>query len=69
MMSWKNKRIAAINRLSKIKRHPTSDLNPYFEQVQMIYKSKAKNLKEFKLELKGYTEWAINLKKMRENGL
>jgi len=47
-MSWKDKRIEAINRLSKIKRWSTSPSNPYFEQVLRIYESTAKTLQEFK---------------------
>jgi hypothetical protein len=48
--SWKDKRIAAINRLSKIKGWSCSDNNPYFDLVQNIYKTKAKSLKQFKEE-------------------
>ena len=48
--SWKDKRIAAINRLSKMKGWSCSDNNPYFDLVQNIYKTKAKSLKQFKEE-------------------
>jgi|DEB0MinimDraft_6_1074348.scaffolds.fasta_scaffold229525_2 hypothetical protein len=47
-MNWKDKRINAINRLSRMKGWNTSPNNPYFEQVLRIYESKATNLKEFK---------------------
>lgn len=52
LMTWKDKRIHAINRLSRMKRWSTSPSNPYFEQVYRLYDSKAKNLKEFKDEEK-----------------
>ena len=47
-MSWKDKPIEAINRLSKKKGWSSSPSNPYFEQVLRIYESQAMNLKEFK---------------------
>ena len=49
-MSWKDKRIEAINRLSKIKKWNTSPSNKYFDEVQELYKTKARSLKEFKKE-------------------
>ena len=49
-MSWKDKRIEAINRLSKIKKWNTSSSNKYFDEVQELYKTKARSLKEFKKE-------------------
>ena len=52
LVSWKDKRIDAINRLSKIKGWGASPNNPYFEQVYRIYASKATNLQEFKHEEK-----------------
>lgn len=54
-MSWKDKRIKAINRLSRIKGWNTSPSNPYFEQVLRIYESTANNLKEFKHAEKKFT--------------
>ena len=47
-ISWKDKRIEAINKLSKKKGWSSSDTNPYFEEVHAIYKSDAKTLLEFK---------------------
>ena len=42
-MHWKDRQIAAINRLSKFKRWPASDNNPYFERVyNVIYNDKIK---------------------------
>jgi len=57
-ISWKDKRIEAINKLSKKKGWSSSDTNPYFEEVHAIYESDAKNLFEFKKEilLKKFTE-------------
>ena len=49
-MSWKDKRIEAINRLSKIKGWRTDDGNKYFDEVQELSKTKARSLKEFKKE-------------------
>lgn len=47
-MDWKDKRIKAINKLSKIKGWNTSPSNKYFDEVQEIYKTSANSLKEFK---------------------
>ena len=57
-ISWKDKRIEAINKLSKKKGWRSSDTNPYFEEVQAIYESDAKTLLDFKKEmlLKKFTE-------------
>lgn len=57
-ISWKDKRITAINKLSKKKGWISSDTNPYFEQIYAIYESDAKSLFEFKKEmlLKKFTE-------------
>ena len=35
-VSWKERRVAAINRISKRKGWPTSDQNPYFDQFNVI---------------------------------
>ena len=52
-MHWKDIQIAAINRLSKFKKWPTSDNNPYFERVwNVIYNDKIKTKKQMKEELK-----------------
>ena len=52
-MHWKDIQIAAINRLSKFKKWPTSDNNPYFERVwNVIYNDKMKTKKQMKEELK-----------------
>ena len=57
-ISWKDKRIAAINKLSKKKGWSASDTNPYFDEINAIYESDAKTLSEFKKEmlLKKFTE-------------
>ena len=46
MASWQNKRIKAINRKSN--RHT---IDTYADEADRIYKSKAKNKKEYKKEL------------------
>jgi len=51
-MSWKDKRIAAINRKS-IKAGYTQD-NPYFDEYVFLMDSKAKNKKEYKLERRNH---------------
>jgi len=57
-ISWKDKRIEAINKLSKKKGWSSSDTNRYFEEVHAIYESDAKTLLDFKKEilLKKFTE-------------
>lgn len=50
-MSWKDKRIEAINKLSKKRGWSFSDTNPYFEEIQDIYLSNLKSLPDFKKEL------------------
>jgi hypothetical protein len=47
-VNWKEKRIIAINKLSKKKGWKCSDTNPYFEEIQDIYTSNAKSLSDFK---------------------
>tara|TARA_R100001129_G_C5222521_1_gene220109 strand:- start:318 stop:569 length:252 start_codon:yes stop_codon:yes gene_type:complete len=69
--SWQDKRINEINRISKEKRYPSSDINPYFDEVQNIYVSKANTYEDFVLEQKEKTkekekESLINRKKWRE---
>jgi translation initiation factor IF-2 len=49
-ISWKDKRIEAINKLSKKKGWNSSDTNPYFEEIHAIYESDAKTLLDFKKE-------------------
>lgn len=49
-MSWKDKRIEAINRLSKMKKWSCSDNNPLFDEVMDIYESPAKTRDEYMLE-------------------
>jgi len=52
-LSWKDRRIAAINRLSKKNRWPANDNNPYFEQVwNVIYNDKILTKKQCKEECK-----------------
>ena len=60
-MSWKDKRIKAINRLSKIKGWNTSSSNKYFDEVQEIYKTSANSLKEFKKVFYGTEKTKFNL--------
>jgi hypothetical protein len=50
--SWKDKRIAAINRLSNHKGLECNDNNPYFEQYNAICNSNAKSLLKFKQQWK-----------------
>jgi len=52
MTSWQDKRIREINRISKEKRYPSSDINPYFDEVQDIYVSKANTYEDFVVEQK-----------------
>tara|TARA_R100000655_G_scaffold69640_1_gene107832 strand:+ start:160 stop:369 length:210 start_codon:yes stop_codon:yes gene_type:complete len=47
---WKEQRIAEINLWSKSKNKSCSDSNPYFEEIQAIYRSKAKTYQDFKKE-------------------
>ena len=48
-VSWKSKRIKAIDRLTKKKGWDYSDNNPYFEEVwKNLPKSNAKSLSEYK---------------------
>jgi len=49
-MSWKDKRIEAINRLSKSKKWSCSDNNPLFDEVMDIYESPAKTRDEYMAE-------------------
>lgn len=49
---WKDKRIAAINRISISRGHVFNESNPYFDEWQNILNSKAKNKKEYILERK-----------------
>ena len=51
-MDWKDKRIEAINRLSKSKKWSCSDNNPLFDEVMDIYDSPATTRKEYILERK-----------------
>jgi len=50
MNNWKDKRIQEINEISKKNNWDCSDNNKYFEEVQLIYKSDAKSLDQFKKE-------------------
>jgi len=47
-MSWKDRRISAINRISKRKRWKTDDSNPYFEEYDLVLHTSAKTKKEYK---------------------
>ena len=52
-ISWKKKRIQAIDRLSKKKGWTYGDGNPYFQEVWThLPKSNAKSLSEYKKEIK-----------------
>ena len=50
MSNWKDKRIQEINEISKKNNWDCSDNNKHFEEVQLIYKSNAKSLDQFKKE-------------------
>ena len=52
MTSWQDKRIREINRISKEKRYPSSDINHYFDEVQDIYVSKANTYEDFVIQQK-----------------
>ena len=47
-VSWKDKRIHAINRISKHKGWKTNDSNPYFEEYDLVLHTSAKTKKEYK---------------------
>ena len=51
-MSWQDKRIAAINRISIRRAYIFNDNNIYFREYQNILNSKAKNKKEYKKQKK-----------------
>ena len=52
-MSWQDRQITAINRLSKYKGWSFGDNNPYFERVwNVIYNKKIKTKKQMKEECK-----------------
>ncbi len=57
MSNWKDKRIEEINEISKKNNWDCSDNNKYFEEVQLIYKSDAKSLDQFKKE--SVTSWQV----------
>ena len=46
-MNWKDKRIEEINKLNT----GSGPDSPHFDEVQKIYKSTAKSLEEFRIEL------------------
>jgi len=48
--SWQDRRVNAINRWSKRKGIPCSDLNPYFDEYDAILNSQAKTKKQYKGE-------------------
>ena len=48
--SWSERRVDAINRLSKKKGYPSSDVNPLFDEYIAILNTKAKTKKEYKEE-------------------
>ena len=54
--SWSERRVDAINRITKRKGYPASDNNPFFDEYIAIGNSKAKNKKEYKLERKKQNE-------------
>ena len=50
IITWQERRIAAINRWSKSRGIPCSDLNPYFNEYDAILSSQAKTNKQYKGE-------------------
>jgi len=48
IVTWQDKRIAAINRWSKSKGIDCSDINPYFNEYHDILNSQAKTKKQYK---------------------
>ena len=51
-LSWKDKRVAAINKLSDKKGWTCSENNPYFEEYTLIMDDNIKTKKQLKEELK-----------------
>jgi len=51
-MSWKDKRIKAINYIIKKNKMLADDGNPYYSEWRNIIKSKAESKKEYKKEKK-----------------
>lgn len=51
-VNWKDRRVAAINRLSDSKGWTCSENNPFFEQYTMIMDPNIKTKKQLKEELK-----------------
>ena len=51
-LSWKDKRVAAINKLSDKKGWTCSENNPYFEEYTMIMDDNIRTKKQLKEELK-----------------
>ena len=56
-MNWKDERIKEINEINKKNNCDCNDDNKYFEEVQLIYKSNAKSLDQFKKE--SATSWQV----------
>jgi len=52
VVNWKDKRVAAINRLSLKKGWSASDNNPYFDQYLLIQDPNIKSKDQLKKELK-----------------
>ena len=52
--TWSEKRVDAINKLSKKRGYPCSDNNPFFDEYVAIQNSKAKTKREYKLERRKY---------------
>ncbi len=51
-INWKSNYIDKINKISKKKSWSCSDNNAFFDRVNMVYDSDAKDLRQFKQQIK-----------------
>ena len=58
-VTWKTRRIKAINIISKKRGYRTSDTNPFFEEYIFICNSRSKSKKEYKNERSEYATTSI----------
>ena len=68
--NWQDRRVNAINRWSKRRGIPCSDLNPYFNEYDAILNSQAKTKKQYKGEKMTKEEkkdWEVTLSSMKKH--
>jgi spore coat polysaccharide biosynthesis predicted glycosyltransferase SpsG len=68
--SWQDRRVNAINRWSKRKGIPCSDLNPYFDEYDAILNSQAKTKKQYKgvnMTKEEKKDWEVTLSSMKKH--